>query len=135
MLWFAFILVSLNHWKQFLGKKQFWILVVICFHFSIFEPLETVPTNNMPLWHMLWFAFILVSLNHWKQSFFMCSTWFSVVICFHFSIFEPLETVILGQTMTTKELWFAFILVSLNHWKQFYPMARRRFDSCDLLSF
>ena len=41
--------------------------VVICFHFSIFEPLETTYT---------------------VEGF----TAGSVVICFHFSIFEPLET-------------------------------------------
>ena len=43
--------------------------VVICFHFSNFEPLETAPP-----------PYPLITL---------------VVICFHFSNFEPLETAIL----------------------------------------
>ena len=46
------------------------LYVVICFHFSIFEPLETT----------VWVKF----LNP-----------LTVVICFHFSIFEPLETTVL----------------------------------------
>ena len=41
--------------------------VVICFHFSIFEPLETADSATVKAYD-------------------------SVVICFHFSIFEPLET-------------------------------------------
>ena len=40
-LHFAFILVSLNHWKQLSKAFAYSIKVVICFHFSIFEPLET----------------------------------------------------------------------------------------------
>ena len=43
------------------------IRVVICFHFSIFEPLETTGDAISNPAFMLWFAFILVSLNHWKQ--------------------------------------------------------------------
>jgi hypothetical protein len=31
----------LNHWKQQKLKKVALVKVVICFHFSIFEPLET----------------------------------------------------------------------------------------------
>ena len=42
-------------------------LVVICFHFSIFEPLETTKASSV-------------------------RSPAGVVICFHFSIFEPLET-------------------------------------------
>ena len=93
-LWFAFILVSLNHWKQLTDFLTFSTSVVICFHFSIFEPLETAFELQRQIYRMLWFAFILVSLNHWKQltDFLTFST--SVVICFHFSIFEPLETAV-----------------------------------------
>ena len=41
-----------------------------------------------------------------------------VVICFQISIFEPLETTAIFGQMQPKTLWFAFKLVSLNHWKQ-----------------
>ena len=40
-LWFAFKLVSLNHWKQPLRSGKWCSLVVICFQISIFEPLKT----------------------------------------------------------------------------------------------
>ena len=46
------------------------VSVVICFHFSIFEPQETVMSAQ--------------KMNE-----------LLVVICFHFSIFEPQETVII----------------------------------------
>ena len=59
-------------------------IVVICFHFSIFEPLETADSEG----------------NVHPDG---------VVICFHFSIFEPLETAF--QHITSKS------------------------NSCDLLSF
>ena len=134
-LWFAFILVSLNHWKQFLEELPPLVEVVICFHFSIFEPLETVKGQKWGTFGSLWFAFILVSLNHWKQFhrgfyFYLC-----VVICFHFSIFEPLETVSPRKKRTLIQLWFAFILVSLNHWKQWKIQRLVPKRSCDLLSF
>ena len=35
--------------------------------FSIFEPLETTEVLDYVKSGMLWFAFKLVSLNHWKQ--------------------------------------------------------------------
>ena len=44
---------------------------------------------------MLWFAFKLVSLNHWKQLEEMAEETEDVVICFQISIFEPLETTLL----------------------------------------
>ena len=40
----------------------------------------------------LWFAFKLVSLNHWKQQIYYADANGEVVICFQISIFEPLET-------------------------------------------
>ena len=91
---------------------------MICFHFSIFEPLETTGKCMECRKQKLWFAFILVSLNHWKQLGSVQTGYFAVVICFHFSIFEPLETTIWQGSTGTSKLWFAFILVSLNHWKQ-----------------
>ena len=117
-LWFAFILVSLNHWKQRIDIKQMAKKVVICFHFSIFEPLETAEVVVLGRNALLWFAFILVSLNHWKQRDKNVIFAYVVVICFHFSIFEPLETALCKVFSFTVWLWFAFILVSLNHWKQ-----------------
>ena len=135
MLWFAFILVSLNHWKQLKENEKRKQKVVICFHFSIFEPLETASHNFCFVRLMLWFAFILVSLNHWKQLKENEKRKQKVVICFHFSIFEPLETARKNNYKSNYMLWFAFILVSLNHWKQQRLRALPPWVSCDLLSF
>ena len=120
-LWFAFKLVSLNHWKQRLIPVRMPLPVVICFQISIFEPLETTPDRRGVGRKKLWFAFKLVSLNHWKQPFVSLNIPHYVVICFQISIFEPLETTS-GRLMSAQEaLWFAFKLVSLNHWKQLHP--------------
>ena len=54
------------------------IEVVICFHFSIFVPLETTLGN----------IYLFVT----------------VVICFHFSIFVPLETTSFGFLPDATEL-------------------------------
>ena len=134
-LWFAFILVSLNHWKQHNVQWAKFFGVVICFHFSIFEPLETADLSDYNYTGKLWFAFILVSLNHWKQPTVEMAREFYVVICFHFSIFEPLETACGLICWRMIELWFAFILVSLNHWKQRRISKAFAYSSCDLLSF
>ena len=68
------------------------MLVVICFQISIFEPLETTNhAESVPV-QQLWFAFKLVSLNHWKQQSLGVDYEIQVVICFQISIFEPLET-------------------------------------------
>ena len=117
-LWFAFKLVSLNHWKQhdesYIDVKY----VVICFQISIFEPLKTANMDYQAKLNELWFAFKLVSLNHWKQlsKHQEISRW--VVICFQISIFEPLKTAAMEEGKDLLKLWFAFKLVSLNHWKQ-----------------
>ena len=66
--------------------------VVICFQISIFEPLETTDSIEKVVADVLWFAFKLVSLNHWKQRSSKVIIMDSVVICFQISIFEPLET-------------------------------------------
>ena len=117
-LWFAFKLVSLNHWKQririYLKERP----VVICFQISIFEPLETTHEGRNRERMQLWFAFKLVSLNHWKQLRYLSRLGLSVVICFQISIFEPLETTVVENSSIVAKLWFAFKLVSLNHWKQ-----------------
>ena len=117
-LWFAFILVTLSHWKQpSIACPTPWA-VVICFHFSNFEPLETAIEQLILDFRMLWFAFILVTLSHWKQPYLCRYILNMVVICFHFSNFEPLETAQFPQAGFTDQLWFAFILVTLSHWKQ-----------------
>ena len=135
LLWFAFILVSLNHWKQPKYLHNIYYFVVICFHFSIFESLETTKSNESRLCNWLWFAFILVSLNHWKQPTCPDNNTRIVVICFHFSIFESLETTAEAASTNAFALWFAFILVSLNHWKQHPKCVDTLFAGCDLLSF
>ena len=117
-LWFAFKLVSLNHWKQRITQERWLHIVVICFQISIFEPLETTSFLFMGWAFPLWFAFKLVSLNHWKQREPAALSMQRVVICFQISIFEPLETTLLSKGQRTEQLWFAFKLVSLNHWKQ-----------------
>ena len=66
--------------------------VVICFQISIFEPLETTKKKQRKINRKLWFAFKLVSLNHWKQQYLSDVYEECVVICFQISIFEPLET-------------------------------------------
>ena len=125
MLWFAFKLVSLNHWKQQSFRYPCQYGVVICFQISIFEPLETARPQIIPLPTELWFAFKLVSLNHWKQQALSDMRTRLVVICFQISIFEPLETAQQLFQWIKIMLWFAFKLVSLNHWKQL-----SRYRSC-----
>ena len=133
-LWFAFKLVSLNHWKQPSTGGISTVTVVICFQISIFEPLETTSHMIRTTWNVLWFAFKLVSLNHWKQPIVNAEVSENVVICFQISIFEPLETTNTAHNTKNLWLWFAFKLVSLNHWKQ--PISGQRYEipSCDLLS-
>ena len=91
---------------------------MICFQISIFEPLETTAGLNPAMLYALWFAFKLVSLNHWKQPYSIIGSARRVVICFQISIFEPLETTTISGCYVILTLWFAFKLVSLNHWKQ-----------------
>ena len=133
-LWFAFKLVSLNHWKQLKLKRELYMCVVICFQISIFEPLETTLTRLDAFTLMLWFAFKLVSLNHWKQHLGFTMTSYTVVICFQISIFEPLETTTTRKKRIRYPLWFAFKLVSLNHWKQLFSTIGLASMCCDLLS-
>ena len=133
-LWFAFKLVSLNHWIQLGHFRLIWNLVVICFQISIFEPLNTAsPCLLYDKWQ-LWFAFKLVSLNHWIQLGHFRLIWNLVVICFQISIFEPLNTASPCLLYDKWQLWFAFKLVSLNHWIQPANRTAVRDKGCDLLS-
>ena len=133
-LWFAFKLVSLNHWKQLAISDDLFKNVVICFQISIFEPLETTKLYPRYAVQPLWFAFKLVSLNHWKQLWTLKNSLKRVVICFQISIFEPLETTHDEWTWLWTVLWFAFKLVSLNHWKQLRLPRNHSLFRCDLLS-
>ena len=127
MLWFAFKLVSLNHWEQFLLVDPDTVNVVICFQISIFEPLGTISAFTSSASPLLWFAFKLVSLNHWEQLSKIFRQQLSVVICFQISIFEPLGTIKCCVKNTLSQLWFAFKLVSLNHWEQYEDILRDRY--------
>ena len=134
LLWFAFKLVSLNHWKQREYNLKLYGIVVICFQISIFEPLETTAETKGSTTDALWFAFKLVSLNHWKQPKPTNIRAAIVVICFQISIFEPLETTRTPAIPLWEPLWFAFKLVSLNHWKQLCASTSQSPCCCDLLS-
>ena len=133
-LWFAFKLVSLNHWEQLLKMRLILSLVVICFQISIFEPLGTIIFCRYIVKNGLWFAFKLVSLNHWEQSQNALFKFLMVVICFQISIFEPLGTITARRRSKCYRLWFAFKLVSLNHWEQFFAFSFAFHFRCDLLS-
>ena len=133
-LWFAFKLVSLNHWIQRHRRSTRLNAVVICFQISIFEPLNTARHRRSTWLYTLWFAFKLVSLNHWIQLSVILSYCITVVICFQISIFEPLNTANEMQYQKKKRLWFAFKLVSLNHWIQHKFLFASERESCDLLS-
>ena len=70
-----------------------YVVVVVCFHLSIFEPLETV--RPLPELHsiccgLLSFKYLWTIGN---SLFFPDNEPDQVVVCFHLSIFEPLETV------------------------------------------
>ena len=134
MLWFAFKLVSLNHWKQQAEYQVNGIGVVICFQISIFEPLETTRKTASVFTRKLWFAFKLVSLNHWKQQY--TEPYENQKRCDLLSN-QYLWTI--GNNLTNnwsvaQVLWFAFKLVSLNHWKQLQQSNVFGTKSCDLLS-
>ena len=117
-MWFAFKLVSLNHWEQFYHLLCATKYVVICFQISIFEPFGTIRACTVFETGRLWFAFKLVSLNHWEQLLNWWKRATTVVICFQISIFEPLGTITTRVQPPGTSLWFAFKLVSLNHWEQ-----------------
>ena len=95
---------------------------MICFQISIFEPLGTIFSCFRTWDESLWFAFKLVSLNHWEQCCCVRRRIRTVVICFQISIFEPLGTITWLTASGSTKLWFAFKLVSLNHWEQWIQL-------------
>ena len=160
-LWFAFILLSLSYWKQRMidGMREAYscdllsfyylcrtgnnfaiaereaLLVVICFHFTIFVVLETTKTRRYNMENLLWFAFILLSLSYWKQL-----EELRVSIrgrCDLLSFYYLCRT---GNNKYRRykgiyKLWFAFILLSLSYWKQLIETIKEQIECCDLLSF
>ena len=67
--------------------------VVVCFHLSIFEPLETVAAAIAKVragCGLLSFKYLWTIGNSWRTK---ANYVEQVVVCFHLSIFEPLETV------------------------------------------
>ena len=76
----------------------------------------------------------LVFLNHWIQLADGNDGTDGVVICFQISIFEPLNTAEEAAYDYATQLWFAFKLVSLNHWIQHLVWGFFMPNSCDLLS-
>ena len=115
LLSFYYLCRTDNNWEPLFVLRR---SVVICFHFTIFVVLTTTfrhvvdvyhgcdllsfyylcrtDNNFFTLWqkeHLLWFAFILLSLSYWQQRF-----------------------ALLLQVGVW--LWFAFILLSLSYWQQ-----------------
>ena len=66
-LWFAFILLSLSYWKQHRRARE--RLPEGCDLLSFYYLCRTGNNGkeNTETPHMLWFAFILLSLSYWKQ--------------------------------------------------------------------
>ena len=117
-LWFAFIFVSLSYWQQRTMSTKRYLDVVICFHFCIFVVLATTYGSKQFEQHLLWFAFIFVSLSYWQQPTRRRCSCPPVVICFHFCIFVVLATTEGWNCRRRVELWFAFIFVSFSYWQQ-----------------
>ena len=135
MLWFAFILLSLSYWKQHIGQVPIYQIVVICFHFTIFVVLETTRTLPHLFSFSLWFAFILLSLSYWKQQ--LEAHLQGAAGCDLLSFYYLCRTGnnVYMAVLADKQLWFAFILLSLSYWKQ-PPIVRLSTAACcDLLSF
>ena len=135
MLLFAFILLSLSYWKQHCRYNYLYltgcdllsfyylcrtgnnsdvakvrtILVVICFHFTIFVVLET----TSPRLSRLDERCDLLSF------YYLCRTGNNAWIL----------------SRNRNGLWFAFILLSLSYWKQRHINSGDAFVGCDLLSF
>ena len=111
------------------------MLVVICFHFTIFVVLETTAVPRRVRRGALWFAFILLSLSYWKQRFPLYPS--GATGCDLLSFYYLCRT---GNNCNRQPafhtwLWFAFILLSLSYWKQQQNYKLKSNSRCDLLSF
>ena len=112
-----------------------WVLVVICFHFTIFVVLETTQHlmfNPILSCDLLSFYYLCRTGNNNSDKISPSS---EVVICFHFTIFVVLETTLEPLVHLLTLLWFAFILLSLSYWKQRSATSFLTLMCCDLLSF
>ena len=81
---------------------------MICFQISIFEPLETTLLIFYTFLNELWFAFKLVSLNHWKQLPISSGANVLVVICFQISIFDTIGNNCEGYIPLSKRVVICF---------------------------
>ena len=66
-LWFAFIILSLTYCTQQPELTDDELLVVICFHYFIFDILHTTNSYRGGSQVLLWFAFIILSLTYCTQ--------------------------------------------------------------------
>ena len=99
-LWFAFILLSLSYWKQRMSCPCRVMLVVICFHFTIFVVLETTRDSRYldgMGCDLLSFYYLCRTGNN---GMILLNVGCFVVICFHFTIFVVLETTRTGLLST-----------------------------------
>ena len=83
----------------------------------------------------MWFAFIFLSLSYWQQQ--LDDHQIRLCSCdlLSFSYLCRTDNNQIKKVVIFKELWFAFIFLSLSYWQQ--PDAKTHYDrySCDLLSF
>ena len=91
-LWFAFILLSLSYLKQLLVADVRAVLVVICFHFTIFVVLETTTGHADGAVHGCDLLSFYYLCRTWNNGAHIVHAVHVVVICFHFTIFVVLET-------------------------------------------
>ena len=118
MLWFAFIFLSLCHKEQLLHfLPRSWSGCDLL-SFSYLCATKNNPMLLPRLLHLLWFAFIFLSLCHKEQPVRLSHSTNIVVICFHFLIFVPQRTTAEKRIMAEIWLWFAFIFLSLCHKEQ-----------------
>ena len=160
MLWFAFKLISLSYWIQQNRSAKYGATVVICFQTYIFVILNTAESKWKQPEAELWFAFKLISLSYWIQrlplpppvlhrcdllsNLYLCHIEYSangsrfidriVVICFQTYIFVILNTATFPFDLQSKQLWFAFKLISLSYWIQLTLSTLNQVNRCDLLS-
>ena len=109
-------------------------IVVICFHYFIFDILHTTQAINEPSDGQLWFAFIILSLTYCTQRLIISLLTLRVVICFHYFIFDILHTTEWNWSKGEWVLWFAFIILSLTYCTQLGGENRCFSYGCDLLS-
>ena len=124
VLYYGFFLsLSSNTFLWHIGYNHFRLLypvlvVVIWLHSTIFDILDTTRNSQKMLPSQLWFGYILLSLTYWIQQ-----NSLPVIPCrscdlvtFYYLWHIGYNTEILF--MTTRMLWFGYILLSLTYWIQ-----------------